>query len=193
MEVIIHLILVLIKIAILGSIYATLALLTFKLIGRLRPNSWFDKVSKKKLRLWLVGGLLSSSALLIFMFTYWGNHGLGDGPQIPISNGEIITNTNWEDVCYLNLPNDKRQGFEIEKYFVINNKLCGKIDTNSFYEYEYQFFIFDLITKKTQEFKTENQYNLFAKTNGIITADKLQRFRENYRSYWGGWRAWFLA
>jgi len=77
---------VLIKISILGCIYATLALVTFKIIGQYKPDSWFYKVSRKKLRLWFLSGLIISVGLFGFMFTYWGDRGLGDWARIPLGH-----------------------------------------------------------------------------------------------------------
>ena len=81
-----HFIFELVKISILGCIYATLTLVTFKIIGRFKPESWFDIVSRKKLRLWFLSGLIASFGLFGFMFTYWGDHGLGDWARIPIGH-----------------------------------------------------------------------------------------------------------
>ena len=90
MEFIIDFIGTFIKIAILSSIYALLTLLTFKLIGRFRPNSWLDKVSEKKLRLWILSGLFFSLGLLFFLFSYYGDHGLGDSARVPVGHGRAI-------------------------------------------------------------------------------------------------------
>jgi len=47
MEALFHGIFELIKISILGCIYATLTLMTFVAIGHFKPGSWFDRVAKK--------------------------------------------------------------------------------------------------------------------------------------------------
>ena len=77
-----HFIFELIKISILGCIYASLTLVAFKIIGRYKPDSWFAKASRKKLRLWFLSGLIISVGLFGFMFTYWGDHGLGDSYEL---------------------------------------------------------------------------------------------------------------
>ncbi len=189
MEVLVHFVFELIKISILGSIYASLVLVTFILIGRKYPDSWFSKVSRKKLRLWFLSGLTISIGLFFYMFTYWGNHGLGDGPQIPIGNGEIISNTDWVENCYLLDGNDGHgNGIDIAKFLVSDNKLCAKFDGETFYNYKNEYFILDLTTKKMKEFETEIEYNQFAKTNNLPLSSQLQSFSDNYSDHWHGWR-----
>lgn len=193
MEVLVHFVFELIKISVLGCIYASLTLVIFILIGRKYPESWFSKVARKKLRLWFLSGLTITIGLFFYMFSYWGNHGLGDGPQIPIGNGEIISNTDWVDNCYLLDGNDGHgNGVDIAKFLVSDNKLCAKFDGETFYDYKNEYFILDLGTKKMREFETEMEYNQFAKTNNLPLSTQLQSFRDNYSDHWHGWRFFLL-
>lgn len=193
MEVLIGFIGSLIKIGILSSIYALLTLWTFKLIGKFRPNSWFERVSTNKLRLWSVSGLIFSAGLLFYLFSYWGFHGFGDGPRIPIGHGLIVDNTNWTEYGYVQeIKTTDTIVVEMTKFTVVDDKLIGNLDS-WFYDYKNSYFIYDMTTKKMLEFKTETEFNKYAKTNNLGSADKLQTFRENYLSFWGGWRFWFLA
>lgn len=189
MEVLVHFVFELIKISILGCIYATLILCIFILIGRKYSDSWFSIVLKNKLKLWFLSGLTISISLFFYMFTYWGNHGLGDGPQIPIGSDEIISNTDWVDNCYLLDGNDGRgNGIDIAKFLVSNDKLCAKFDGETFYDYKNEYFILDLTSKKIREFETKMEYNQFAKTNNLPLSSQLKSFRDNYSDYWHGWR-----
>jgi O-antigen/teichoic acid export membrane protein len=90
MEGFFHLIFELIKISISGCAYATLTLLIFKIIGHYKPDSWFDSVSKKKLRFWFLSGHVISVGLFFFMFTYYGNHGLGDNARVPVGHFKVV-------------------------------------------------------------------------------------------------------
>jgi len=193
MEVIIDFIGTLIKIAILSSIYALLTLGVFKLIGRLRPNSWFDKVSIRKLKLWFISGLIFSVGLLFFLFTYWGFHGLGDGPRIPIGHGVIVDNTNWDEYGYIHVAETSdSMKIEMTKFKVVNDKLVGNLQSG-FYDYKNAFFIYDLDKKVLTEFKTLKDYEDFAIKNKLPSSNQFGSFRQNYLDYWGGWRFWFLA
>lgn len=193
MEFIVHFISVIIKLLLQGSIYAYIILLLFILVGHYNPNSKFKKITKDKIRFMLWTWPIISLGLLVFMFTNWGNHGFGDGPQIPIGNGEIITNTNWVENCYLvDITNANGDGIAIEKYDISGNYLCAKYDNKDFYDYENLYFVFNTSDKTIIEFKNEFKFNNFAKANNLPTSNLFKDFRENYYDYWGGWRYWFL-
>src|SRR5690554_2919160 len=83
MEALFHFVFELIKIAILVSVYATLILLTFKLIAKYRRGSWFDRVSRNKLKFWLINGIIIFIGLFVFMLTQYGDQGLGDSARMP--------------------------------------------------------------------------------------------------------------
>lgn len=192
MEVLFHFIFELIKTSILGCIYATLTLLTFKLIGRYKPDSWFARVSKKKLRLWFLSGLILSVGLFFYMFTYYGDHGLGDGPKIPIGHGIVVDNTNWNEYGYIKgIKTSDKIDIEMTKFIVVDNKLIGNLDS-WFYDFQNSYFIYDLKTKEMNEFKTKAEFDTFTKENKLPTTDGLLTFEDNYRKHWGGWRFWLL-
>jgi hypothetical protein len=192
MEVIIGFIGSLIKIGILSSTYALLTLWIFRLIGKLKPNSWFDKVSIKKLRLWFISGLVFSIGLFFYLFTYWGFHGFGDGPRIPIGHGIIVDNTNWDEYGYIEeIQTSDNKKIEMTKFKVSGDKLIGNLNS-WFYDYKNSFFVFDLDDKVLTEFKTVKDYEDFALKNNLSLTHELKSFRENYLDYWAGWRMWFL-
>ena len=192
MEVLFHFIFELIKISILGCIYATLTLLIFKMIGRRKPDSWFARVSTKKLRLWFLSGLIISVGLFFYMFTYYGDHGLGDGPKIPIGQGIVVDNTNWTEYGYIEgIKTSDKIDIEMTKFIVVDNKLIGNLDS-WFYDFQNSYFIYDLKTKEISEFKTKAEFDTFTKENKLPTSEGLLTFEENYRKHWGGWRFWLL-
>ena len=79
--VIFHFVFEIIKISILGSVYACLILLLFRVIAVFSPDGWFARTSEKQLNFWFKSGFLISISLFSFMFTYWGDHGLGDSSE----------------------------------------------------------------------------------------------------------------
>lgn len=193
MEALFHLVFELVKIAILASVYAYLVILLFQFIGK-KGNSgnWFESVSKKKLKLWFSTGLVISFLLFLFMFSYWGNHGFGDHYKIPIGNGYIVERINSNDYGFIgNIKTVNSESVDVEKFKVKNGKLIGKLD-NNFYDYENSYFIFDLETKKMQEFKNKSLYNNFAISSSLPIASELLSFRANYDKRWGGWRFFLL-
>ena len=192
MEALFHFIFELVKISILGCIYATFTLLTFKIIGRYKPDSWFDRVSQKKLRLWFISGLIISVGLFFYMFTYYGDHGLGDGPKIPIGHEIVIDNTNWTEYGYIKgIQTSDNIDIEMTKFIVVDNMLIGNLDS-WFYDFQNSYFIYDLKTKEINEFKNTTEFDTFVKENKLPTSEELLTFEENYRKHWSGWRFWFL-
>ena len=182
----------LIKIGILASIYSFFIVLIFKTIGKRKPNSWFYRVANKKSRLWLVSGLTISIGLFIYLFTYWGFHGFGDGPRIPIGYGVIVDNTNWNEYGYIrDLKTSDSINIEMTKFKVKDGKLIGNLDS-WFYEYKNSYFVYDLKHKRMFEFKSQKDYELFASKHNLPLANDLRSFRENYWAYWGGWRLLLL-
>lgn len=193
MEVLFHLLFELIKISILGCLYATILLYLLQLISKFRSNTWIDKILNRKKRAWFVIGFLVSISLFIFLFSYWGNHELGDSARIPIGYKKEILNTNWTK--YANFEGIKsHDGNDIytTKFKIDGNKLCGNYDSD-FYDYKNSYFIYNLESNLLTEFKSEIKYNNYAVKNGIPQTNEFLTFEDNYGNYWNGWRFWLLA
>jgi hypothetical protein len=189
MEALFHLIFELIKISILGCIYATLTLLAFKLIGHYKPDSWFDRVSKKKLRLWFLSGLTISVGLFFFMFTYFGNHGLGDSARVPIGHWRAIQEVNGTQ-AYIQDEGPVSM-IEIDKFIVSDDFVYG-LTSNANENYDGNFFVYDLVNNTVKRFEKENDYIAFLKTKNLDTRPEYKDFNYYYGKYWHGWRFWAL-
>ncbi len=188
MEVLFHFIFELIKISILGCIYATLTLVTFKIIGRYKPDSWFDRVSKKKLRLWFLSGLIISVGLFIFMFTYFGDHGLGDSARVPVGHFRVVHQINASD-AYLQNSDGNQLGITRFTFDAENLYAETQRDFNG---EAGDYVIWDLKSDKWTFFKTKDDYIKVAKQNNYPLPDKFEEFWELYRRHWSGWRFWVL-
>jgi hypothetical protein len=192
MEVLFHFIFELIKISILGAIYASLTLLIFKTIVKFKPNSWFERVSQKKLKFLFLGGLIISTTLFIYMFSYWGNHGFGDGPRIPMGHGIIVDNTNWTEYGYISdINTSDNHKIEMTKFLVFEDKLLGNLDS-WFNDFKNGFFIYDMNSQEIREFKTISEFDQYALSNNLPSSEKLLTFEVNYKNRWSGWRFWLL-
>lgn len=190
MEALIHLILVLIKISILSCIYATLIFLIIKVISKLKPKSWFAKISKRNIRLWFTIGLLVSIGLFVCMFTYWGNHGIGDSPRIPVGYFRTIQLTN--EISYIQgTKYNMGDQIEISDFDIVPNYVCGKTET-SFQNYPGEYFVYNLKNNDIVFLKNEIEYNNYANANKLSTSDKFKDFNFYYNQYWNGWRFWLL-
>jgi len=193
MEVLIHLIFELIKISILGSLYATLLIYTLKLISKHKPNSWIDKILIMKRRIWFIIGFIVSISLFIFLFSYWGNHELGDSARIPIGYEKEILNTNWTKYANFNgVKSQEGNAIYTTKFKIDDNKLCGNYESD-FYDYKNSYFVYNLKLKTLTEFNNEIEYNNYADKNELPQANELLSFEDNYGKYWYGWRFWLLA
>ena len=188
MEVLFHFVFQLIKIGILASIYASILIGILLIIGKFKKTEYLERIKLAKRKSWFSFGFLISIGLFIFSFTYWGNHGLGDGPMIPIGHWKTIENTNWTEYGYLK-GQKTRDGIDIEttQFKVTNEKLCGNLKS-WFYDFENTYFVLDLKTDEMTEFKTESEFNKYAENNKLPKSNELLSFEENYRNQWSGIR-----
>ena len=192
MEVIVHFGFELLKICILACIYSTLVLLIILLIKKVWKNNIINRITENKKRLWFTSWSFISVGLLIYMFTYWGSHGLGDGPRIPIGHGLIVDNTNWTEYGYVNeIKTIDTFHIEMTKFKVIENNLMGNLESD-FYDYKNAYFIYHFDTKELTEFQSQKDFDVFLFKNNLPTSNQLRTFEQNYHDYWGGWRFWLL-
>lgn len=94
MEATAHFLFELFKIAILASLYATAALVCTKIAGRFSTNGWWQKHASASGKTWVKSGFAISVLLFLYMFTYWGNHGLGDSARVPIGHFQAVSEIN---------------------------------------------------------------------------------------------------
>ena len=190
MEVLFHFIFELIKISILGCIYATLTLLSFKFIGHFKPNTWFYRASRKKLRLWFLSGLFISIGLFFFMFTYYGEHGLGDSARVPVGHWRAIQQVNGTQ-AYIQDEGPVAM-IEIDDFIVTDNYIYGLTgDMNENYDGDY--FVYDLVENNVTTFKSKIEFTDFLKEKNLEINPDYKNFGYYYGKYWGGWRFWVLA
>jgi hypothetical protein len=182
----------LIKISFLGCIYATLTLFTFILIGRYNPNSWFDRISKKKLRIWFLSGLIISTGLFSFMFTYWGDHGIGDWARIPLGHWKEVVQVDGTRGLIQNTNYGIGSGIGLEKFQITNDFLCGKTQV-SLSKYPGDYIVYSLETNDVTFFKDKNGYDTYANKNQLPLETHFKDFNYHYKRYWKGWRFWILA
>ncbi|WP_369753635.1 hypothetical protein AB3G34_05035 [Flavobacterium sp. WC2409] len=173
--------------------HATIIIYLLKLIAKFKPNTFIEKILNRKKIAWFTIGFLVSISLFIFLFSYWGNHELGDSARIPIGYDKEISNINWTK--YANFEGVKSlDGYEIytTKFKNDGKILCGNYDSD-FYDYKNSYFVYNLEIDQLTEFTTEAEYNTYAVKNGIPKTNQFLTFEDNYGNYWNGWRFWLLA
>ncbi|MFC4818598.1 MULTISPECIES: hypothetical protein [unclassified Flavobacterium] len=182
-----HFLFELLKIGILGYIYATLLFWIYLYFLKNKIASRLDQWMQSKKRLWFS----ISCFLLCYLFTPYGYHGLGDSARIPISLDKSINNINWDGYAHLSGDRSNTNTIEFTRFKVENNTVFGNLDS-FFYTYKNDYFIYDIGSGKLQEFETEREYNTFATLENLPKSDELQTFEENYSDYWHGWRFFLL-
>jgi hypothetical protein len=185
MEVLIHFIFELVKVSMLGSIYALLILLIFLVLGLILPNIWISNLLQSKKNIWFISWGTISLGLFIFMFTYWGDHGLGDSARIPIGKSKAV---NYGGGAYIIAGHGNQISFE--KFTFDSNRLyadtCFEMNGQP-----HDFIVYDLNTSKV-DFYDKSEYNKIAKENKYPSSDKFEDFWTIYHRHWSGWRLLLL-
>jgi hypothetical protein len=188
MEVLFHFIFELIKISILASIYAAVTLLVFKTIGGYKPDSWFDRVTKKKIKFLLLSGFIISVGLFFYMFTYFGNHGLGDSARVPVGHFKVVRQINGVD-SYIQNSNGEQLG--IINFAFGNDRLYAETQRDSNAK-KSDYVVWDLHNNRWTFYKTKADYLMAAQQNDYPNPDLFEEFETHYRRHWLGWRFWLL-
>ncbi|MBD2705183.1 hypothetical protein IC229_31465 [Spirosoma sp. BT702] len=182
-----HLIFEIIKIGVLSSAYALLLLVILKLVQAYSSKAWVNRVLRNKVRFWLYTTLSISVALFFFMFTYYGDHGLGDSSRLPIGYGKDVKQINGTDT-FIESEDGGQLGITIFNYD--NSYLYAEIQKQS--DEENRYVVWNLRTDDWIFYKTKGDYVKYVTDKNYIPIDKFEDFTAFYRTYWGGWRFIFL-
>ena len=165
----------LIRIGILSSIYSLLIILIILLI-----NKFTSRQFRNKRRLWKILTSIIYSLLFVFMFTYWGDHGLGDEAYIPIGNDKTV---NQIDGAENYLEKKSGEQLSIKDFAFDKDYLYTELQDDP----KYNYAIWDLKTDQWRFYI--NQFDL-EKAIGKTIA--FEDFWIYYNNYWNGWRFWLL-
>jgi hypothetical protein len=190
MEVLFHFVFELFKIALLASAYAIIIVFAVSRIARHRPGGLWCKISAKKTLLWFISGFIISVILFVYMFSYWGNHGLGDFARIPVGHGKSV------DQIDAHMTFITAQGFEyevlcIDKYALTRDFLFVETDRDT-NKNDPETAAWNLKTNKVMFFRSSGDMDTFKIRHHIDAELKFQDFRTHYTEYWNGWRFWLL-
>jgi len=189
MEVLFHGIFSIFKLALLGCIYATLTLLSFRIIGLLKPTSWFNRVSKKKIKFWFKSGALISVGLVVFSSTHWGNHGLGDFATIPLRHGKVVNQINGTQ-AFIDIEYQYGDLF-IGDFAKTSDYVVGKTETSPVDDPR-DYFAWNLKTNEVTYFDTKEEFEAYSEMNNLPKSKEFKSFWEHYKAFWNGWRFWTL-
>lgn len=190
MEVALHAIFSLVKLAVLGSIYATLTLFIAKIIGRVRPNNWISKAAQQKIKFWFGSGATISAGLFLFAMTHWGNHAFGDTARLPLQYSKAIYEMNGSQ-SYIKDIDYKDGDLWIRAFAITKNFVVGRTNPD-FVDTPKNYFAWNLRTNHVNYFETGVEYQEFARIRHLPSTQEFKGFWEYYSDFWHGWRFWTL-
>ena len=165
-----HFLFELVKIAILSACYAFMIMLVFRVVFKLVYLK-FHKVFH-----------IIYTGLFVFMFTYYGDHGLGDESRLPIGHWEVVQAG--DGYPYFQPAGNYRQ-INLGSFVTHKETLCAQTEEGGYIAY-------DLITDKLSTFPDQSSYNAFAAINNLPLPQYFDTFSSQYDAYWSGWRFWTL-
>lgn len=173
----VHFIFELLKIGVLSATYGTVVFFIIKLIrpGVIKNNKHFWSRC-----LWAV-----YVVLFVFMFTYWGNHGLGDSYYIPIGHYKVVDQG--DETAYI--ENAKTNQLEIGKFSYDDRYLYAEIANKN--QINNDYVVWNLQTDRWQTYSA-NSYLALSKANKTISPANFKNFNDYYDEYWSRWRFWLL-
>jgi len=171
-----HFLFVVIKSYILALIYTPIIWFLWVLILKARKKYTGFKWSKV-FEVYAIVGLL----LIVFSFTYYGNHGLGDESRIPLGHGEAMQER--DQFAYFT-PKGTNKQVHVKTFVLKGDNLCMSVDSG--------YKVYNLKTKGVVNFSEGQMYDAFAFSYGLPLSLQLQGFKSQYDEYWSGWRFWLL-
>lgn len=191
MEALFHLVFEFFKIVVLASFYSFIIFYFLHTLGRYFPGSWFYSVSKKKIRLWFLSYLAISLLLFAFMFSYWGDHGLGDGSRIPLGNGKSVSQINGT-MTYITPAGYESGTLTVDEFAVTKKYLFAKVTDARTVPSVKEIAVWNLKTNDLEFLEHYSDIEIFKTKNKITDQLIFQSFGDHYTTYWGGWRFWLL-
>jgi hypothetical protein len=182
MAALLHFCFELIKIGILSSAYALILLLIAVLIKKISPTG-SERALKNKLKFWKKAQRVIFLLLFIFMFTYWGNHGLGDDSYLPVGHFQTVYQS--DEFDYLEDKHDTQ--LNISNFTYDANNLYAEAGRDMFGKVAGDYLVWNL-KNNIWKFYSKDQY-LNSKYPLPIT---FLSFNDQYNNYWSGWRFWLL-
>jgi len=186
MEFLIGFIFELIKIGFLASFYAFIILVVFRKTGKTKLSNWLNKRLKNRIIFWFINGIFISISLFIWLFSYWGEHGIGDYSRIPIGNGKEIEQIDgsWTYIT--------PRGHQLEVFTIYSYAINGKYCTGKTKEGTNNYYVWNLITNDIQTVNSKNEYKKLSKQLNLPKEEKFLNFRKGYSKHWIGWRFFML-
>ena len=161
------------KIIVLAAVYSSVILILKFIITEIKKNSNLKRLKFRQVY------FTTAFLLLVFSFTYSGDHGLGDEAAIPLGHWEKMNSS--DGYAYFDLA-DKQ--ISVDSFLVRNDHLCMTTE-NKFYDYH-------LVTQKWVRYNSIQDYDRYASAYHLPLVKEFKSFWPQYDAYWNGWRFWLL-
>ena len=89
-----HGIFTLVKIGVLALAYGFIFFIAFQVIVKRFRQDVYEGYREQKWKLYKWCYIAAYAGLLLFSFTYWGNHGLGDSAKVPVGYRHVVSAIN---------------------------------------------------------------------------------------------------
>ena len=192
------LILLILKIAVLSTVYTSLVLLVVYAIARKTQSPWLRNRMTHKFRNWLFLHFLISICLFLYAFSYQQDTGLGENPSIPIGYGQRIYSPDfaWTDF-YPDLSKTElnKDELQIENFIIKNNMLCAEVSHQQTNRPDFDFIVCDLPSRTNKTFRTKTEYEDYARKNGLPMTSEFYDSQTHYKEYFARqskWKKWLL-
>lgn len=171
------------KIGILSCAYSALVIIFINIIGKLIKFGPLNERLKNVSRSWEMIFKIIYGVLFIFMFTYWGDHGLGDDSYLPIGYFRVVNQS--DEFTYVEDQHGTQ--LHIMNFTYDNNNLYAEAGKDMFGKTAGDYLVWDLKNNKWN-FYTTTQYS----KKNYPALNTFTSFNDQYQLYWNGWRFWFL-
>jgi len=161
-----------VKIAALSAVYSSIIYL---ILHKLKPIQKLTTVRFKTIFLALSG------LLFIFLFTYYGNHGLGDEANVPL--GHFKTMESGDGYAYFT-PGGTASQINVDSFLVKKDNLCMATPDG--------IYVYNLTTNDLENFPDKLSYEQHALKAGLPAISQFKKFETQYNEYWNRWRFWVL-
>lgn len=165
----------LLKILLLAAAYAFI-IYSLRLLasGRMRQQ-WFRYIKYWHIR------LVTCGALIVFSYTYYGDHGTTDSHYLPLGHHKTMFGT--DDYAFFR-ASDFSRAMSVDSFLVRRDTLCMESGGS--------YFVYNLPTGQMKRFDNKKSYEQYASRNELPEAENFLDFKSQYNRYWHGWRRWVL-
>ena len=195
---ILELFFIIIKTAILSTIYATILYCIIFLIAKFGKVKLFNDLLNKTEHFWFLLFGIVSMLLLIFTFSYEQDTGIGEESKIPIGYGQTIYNVDSEWSYFFPYPdktNANRDEFKILKFIISDSFLCAEVSHEESDSPTYDYIVYNLKTKTMLTFSHKHDYESYANNYNLPSINKFSSFKIHFYAFLekrSKWRVWLI-